>query len=174
MKTTSQFSHHLASRSKMRILSFRLFTGFPNYTQMYFAGSAKCSTKPLSKLLTSILTAVKEGLQKYCDMAYSRSCVNQMWIRKNFKDLLECIKSRNLSFCNSIKTFDFSTLYTTIPHEKLKSRLKTLILQCFFKSSGERRYRYLVIGKDKSYFVKNHTDSNKNIQRRILLGCWNF
>ena len=32
------------------------------YKQRYIAGSAKCSTKPLSQILTRILTAVKEGL----------------------------------------------------------------------------------------------------------------
>ena len=53
------------------------------YTQRYIAGSVKCSTKPLSQILTRILTAVKEGLQKYCDTAYARSGVNQMWILKN-------------------------------------------------------------------------------------------
>ena len=42
------------------------------YKQRYIAGSAKCSTKPLSQILTQILTAVKEGLQKYCDTAYAR------------------------------------------------------------------------------------------------------
>ena len=31
-----------------------------------------------------------------------------MWILKNFKDLLEYIQSRSLSFFNYIKTFDFS------------------------------------------------------------------
>ena len=50
------------------------------YKQRYIAGSAKCSTKPLSQILTRILTAVKEGLQKYCDTAYARSGVNQMWM----------------------------------------------------------------------------------------------
>ena len=35
------------------------------YKQRYIAGSAKCSTKSLSLILTRILTAVKEGLQKY-------------------------------------------------------------------------------------------------------------
>ena len=29
--------------------------------------------------------------------------------------------------CNIIKTFDFSTIYTTIPHYKLKDRLRELI-----------------------------------------------
>ena len=33
------------------------------YKQRYIAGSAKCSTKPLSQILTQILTIVKEGLQ---------------------------------------------------------------------------------------------------------------
>ena len=42
------------------------------FKQHYIAGSAKCSTKPLSKLLTCILSAVKTGLQSYCDTSYSR------------------------------------------------------------------------------------------------------
>ena len=50
------------------------------YKQRNIADSAKCSTKPLSQILTRILTAVKEGLQKYCDTAYARSGVNQMRI----------------------------------------------------------------------------------------------
>ena len=33
------------------------------FKQRYIAGSAKCSTKPLSKLLTCILSTVKTGLQ---------------------------------------------------------------------------------------------------------------
>ena len=37
------------------------------------------------------------------------------------------------SFGNSIKAVDFSTLYTTIPHSKLKDRLRQLIQLCFIK-----------------------------------------
>ena len=92
------------------------------FKQRYIAGSAKCSTKPVSKLLTCILSAVKTGIQSYCDTSYSRGGVNQMWILKNSKDLLEYIQFRSLSSCDSIKTFDFSTLYTTIPHSKMKDR----------------------------------------------------
>ena len=53
------------------------------YKKRYIAGSAKCSTKPLSQILTRILTVVKEDLQKYCNTAYARSGVNQIWILKN-------------------------------------------------------------------------------------------
>ena len=45
--------------------------------QRFIVGLSSCSTKPLSKLLTSILT-IKDGLQKYCDIVYSRSGINQM------------------------------------------------------------------------------------------------
>ena len=103
-------------------------TGFLNYTSVltnsHIAGSAKCSTKPLSKLLTCILSAVTTGLQSYCDTRYTRGGMNQMWILKNSKYLLEYIQSRSLSSCNSIKTFDVSTLYTIITHSKLKNRVR--------------------------------------------------
>jgi hypothetical protein len=42
-------------------------------------------------------------IQSYCDNSCSLGGVNQMWILKNCKDLLEYIKSRSLSSCNSIK-----------------------------------------------------------------------
>jgi hypothetical protein len=44
-----------------------------------------------------------------------------MWILKNSKDLLDNLKSRCFSQVSSIKTFDFLTLYTTLPHDKLKT-----------------------------------------------------
>ena len=101
------------------------------FKQHYFAGSAKCSTISLSKLLTCILSVVKTGLQSYCDTSYRRGGVNQMRILKNTKDLLENIQSRTLSSCYSINTFDFSTLYTIIPHSKLKDGLGELVQLCF-------------------------------------------
>ena len=51
--------------------------------------------------------------------------LNQMSILKSSKDLLEYIQSG--SSCNNIKTFEFSTFYTTSPHSKLKDRLTELI-----------------------------------------------
>ena len=129
------------------------------YKQRYIAGSAKCSTKPLSQILTRILTAVKEGLQKYCDTAYAISGVSQMWILENSKEILENLKAQSLHSVHSIKSFDFSTLYTTIPHDKLKSKLKEIINQCFFHKNGNRRFQYIVIGYKDTYFVRDQSDA---------------
>ena len=57
------------------------------YKHRFIAGSSKCSTKPLSILLTKLLSSIKQGLQKYCETASSRSGINQMWILKNSKEL---------------------------------------------------------------------------------------
>ena len=82
-----------------------------------------------------------------------------MWILKNSKELLEHLKSPLFNRVTSIKSFDFSTLYTTIPHQKLKDRLTSIIRNAFIFTNGNHRYKYLVLGHEEAYFVKEHSDS---------------
>jgi hypothetical protein len=58
-----------------------------------------------------------------------------MWILKNSKDLLENLKSHDFSKIDSVKRYDFSTLYITILHNKLKFWLFQIIDNCFFKQT---------------------------------------
>ena len=92
-----------------------------------------------------------------------------MWILKNSKELLDHLKSPNFNLITNIKSFDFSTLYTTIPHQKLKSRLATIIRNSFLHKNGNRRYKYLVLGREGPYFVKEHSDAkNKYTEEDII------
>ena len=118
------------------------------YKHRFIAGSSKYSTKPLSIQLKKLLTHIKQGLQKYCETSFSSSEVNQMWILKNSKELLGHLQSPNFNHTTSIKSFDFFTLYTTIPHQKLKSRLAIIIRNSFIHKSGNRRYNFLVLGRE--------------------------
>ena len=93
---------------------------------------------------------------------------------KNSKDLLSNLSSPSLSQVNSIKTYDFSTLYTNIPHDDLKNRLKDLIFQCFFSKKEKRRYKCLVIGHSSTYFVKYHTDSPNKYTEDDIVNMLNF
>ena len=43
-----------------------------------------------------LLTHIKQGIQKNCETAYSRSGINQMWIIENSKELLYHLKSHSL------------------------------------------------------------------------------
>ena len=144
------------------------------YKHRFIAGSSKCSTKPLSILITKLLTHIKQGLQKYCETAYSRSGINQMWILKNSKELLEHLKSPTFNRVTSIKSFDFSTLYTTIPHQKLKDRLTSIIRNAFIFKNGNRRYKYLVLGHEETYFVKEHSDSKSKYSEDDIIKMLEF
>jgi hypothetical protein len=121
----------------------------PPCKERYISGSSTCWTNKLSIHLTKILSAVKEGQQKYCETVYSRSGINHIWILKNSKDHLDILKSRSFSQVSSIKTLDFSTLFTTLPHDKLKTRLKETIHKAF----SNRKYAsaFVVLGYNSTY-----------------------
>ena len=94
-----------------------------------------------------------------------------MWILKNLKELLEHLKSPNFNHISSIKSFDFTTLYTTIPHDKLKS---SIIWNSFIFKNGNRIYKYLVLSHEEAYFVKEHSDSNNKYSEDDIIKMLEF
>ena len=80
-------------------------------------------TKDLSCLLAKLLSTIKDGLVRYHNTKTSRSGVNNTWISKNSTSLLSSLDQLDFRTATSVQTFDFSTLYTSIPHDLLKSRI---------------------------------------------------
>ena len=97
-----------------------------------------------------------------------------MWILKNSKELLDHLKSPNFNLITNIKSFDFSTLYTTIPHQKLKNRLATIIRNSFIHKNGNRRFKYLVLGREGPYFVREHFDSKSRYTEEDIIRMLEF
>ena len=93
----------------------------------FIAGSSECTTKWLSSLLTKVPKVIKTGLEKCCNIKTSHTGVNNMWILKNSTNLLSSLGQLGVHRATSIETFDFSTLYTSIPHDLLKSRINSII-----------------------------------------------
>jgi hypothetical protein len=120
--------------------------------------------------LTKILSAVKEGQQKYCETVYSRSGINHMCILKNFKDLLDNLQSRYFSQVSAIKTFDFSILFTTLPHDKLKTHLKETIHKAF----SHRNYgsKFVVLGYNSTYFPNKIQKGKTYYSAEQWSVCW--
>ena len=73
-----------------------------------------------------------------------------------------------------MKSFDFSTLYTTIPHQKLKSRLATIIRNSFIYKNGNQGYKYLVLGREGPYFVREHSDSKSKYTEEDIIRMLEF
>ena len=100
------------------------------YKAGFIANSSSCTTTELSKLLTSCLTVVKKHVIKYCEKVYERSGKNLFWSIKNSGEILDKLKARDFN-ATSLSTYDFSTLYTTLPHNLIKDKLFDLIERTF-------------------------------------------
>ena len=126
----------------------------------FIAGSSNCTMKQLSSLLTKILTVIKTGLKKYCSIKISHTGVNNMWMLKNSTNLLSSLSHLGVHRSTSIQTFDFSTLYTSIPHDLLKSRMNSIINNAFKYKNGATRYTHIKVGRNKSYFTNDPLNSD--------------
>ena len=67
----------------------------------------------------------------------------------------------------SVSTFDFSTLYTKIPHDTLISVLNSIVDFCF--NGGERDY--LSINDFGAKWVKDPSSSDQVFDKRRVKGC---
>ena len=78
-----------------------------------------------------------------------------MWILKNSTNLLLSLSHLGVHRAISIQTFDFSTLYTFIPHDLLKSRMNSIINNAFKYKNGATRYTHIKVGRNRSYFTSD-------------------
>jgi hypothetical protein len=101
----------------------------------YIAASNSCTTKPLSNIITICLKLIYNQHNKYCDAIYKYTGVNRMWIIDKSQTVLDQINNFNNDMkykINSINTYDFSTLYTNIPHKQLKKEINLVIKKAFY------------------------------------------
>ena len=73
-------------------------------------------------------TAQKSTKANVCE----RSGKNLFWSIKNSCEVLNKLKSRGFR-ASSLSTYDFSTLYTTLPHNLMEDKLVDLIERIFQK-----------------------------------------
>ena len=67
---------------------------------------------------------------KYCEKVYESSGKNLFWSIKNSGEILDNLKARDFNV-TSLSIYDFSTLYTTLPHNLIKDKLIDLIERTF-------------------------------------------
>ena len=132
------------------------------YQHRFIAGSSKCMTKDLSCLLTKVLSTIKDGLVKYCNTKTSCNGVNNMWILKNSTGLLSSLDQLDVRTATSVQTFDFSTLYTSIPHDLLKSRISNLVHNAFRNKDGSLKYTHIKVTRAQGYFTHDTNGGGDN------------
>ena len=96
------------------------------YKSRFIANSSACTTTELSILLTSCLTAIKT-MSLNIAQQFMKEMVK---IYFGLLKILNKLKSRGF-LASGLSTYDFSTLYTTLPHNLIKEKLTELIEQTF-------------------------------------------
>ena len=144
------------------------------YKHRFIASSIDYTTKPLSVLLNHILSAIKGKWSNLSSVIYSRTGINEMWILKNSSELLQKMNSFHRPKTTSIQTFDFSTLYTFIPHQKLKDRIHMLVNQTFLYKNGSRRYKHLVVSEDGTFSTNEEASAGKNYDKTFICQMTDF
>ena len=130
-------------RSKKRNTELPKIYGLPKMHKTtpklrYIVASCKSTIKGVDKLMTKCLAEVYKYMRNYCNTILERTKHNRMWILDNSMQLKEHLSQLNGgSKANTVTTWDFSTLYTTIPHVKLKTKIKSLVKFVLEKSGKD-------------------------------------
>ena len=117
------------------------------YKFRFIAGAKQSTTKSLSIKINKGLSVIREHFRRYCEAIYNNSGINCFWSILSSVDFLNKIETLKV---HNIEVFDFSTLYTNLDQNEVKSHIFSL-LDLVFNSSTRQ---YLCIGFEKSFLSK--------------------
>ena len=120
----------------------------------FIIASKQCTIKHLSKNMSSIFSLFMKQIETYNRKARYYSGINSYWIVHNRDPIMKTInKSVSRKSAKCISSFDFSTLYTKIPHDKLIEVLHHII---DFAFKGGTRKKIGISRNGVAYWVSCH------------------
>ena len=119
----------------------------------FIVASPKCTVKHLSKDITSVFKLFHKQIQNYHRKRRFWSGINTFWVIQNNNPVINSLfKINKRKSKKHISTFDFSTLYTKIPHDKLIYVLNQVI---DFAFTGGTRNRICVASGIANWVKRN-------------------
>ena len=86
----------------------------------FIVASKNCSTKPLSDVTSKVFKMIFHHVESFPRKSLFYTCFKKFWVVENSLLIGTKLSKRNTKKkAKSISTFDFITLYTTIPHNRL-------------------------------------------------------
>ena len=136
-------------------------------SQRFIAGSRSCSIKTLSKLFSISLKLLLHHLKTYYNVVFNRSGLKNYWIIENSLDFLENKKNKKVTH---LETYDFSTLYTSLPHAEIKSKFR-LLFRTIFDREGKQ---FINVNQRKAFFSNSPNNSYKSFTELQLFQILEF
>ena len=136
----------------------------------FIIASANCSTKPLSKVISKIFKHIFQQIQNFHHKCTFYKNYNKFWVIQNsFPVLQKLDKINSKKQAREISTFDFSTLYTKLPHDDLIRVLHEMVDFAFnggkFKKNGNRKF--LTVFKNYAYWTRDKRGHNSFSSNKI-------
>jgi hypothetical protein len=121
----------------------------------FIAASHSCVTKNLSALLTKILKQVYKQHKHLNTLKIKKTGISHLWVTDSKESVLQQIEKLNEGKKGiSVDTYDFETLYTNIPHRKLKSYICEVIQEAFDSQIKSERFYINPAGRTGSWTTK--------------------
>ena len=138
------------------------FIGCQSYTKILLNHASyqilATALLPFFQSILHPLWPLSNHVIKYSETAFSNSNVNYFWSIKNSSEVIEKLRLRNFQG-SQVSSFDFSTLYTSLPHDLIKAKVLSLVTWCFNRESKT----YLCTSDKAGFFSNKKYDSYK---------CW--
>ena len=105
----------------------------------FIVASSSCSSKPLSKLASSIYKHIFNQVRNFHTKSTFYINYNRFWVIENNAPVIDKLLIVNeRKKAKDISTYDFSTLYTKLPHNDLIDNLDKVVDFAFQGGKGKR------------------------------------
>ena len=146
----------------------------------FIVAASSCTLKPLARKLTSIFKVFQRQVQNFHLKGRFFSGVKHFWVIQDKQPVIKSIKNINKRRCaKSISTYDFSTLYTKIPHDKLKDVLHKITDFCWegcknvkIRVNDQGAFWSKGIGRNKDKELEFSHNQVKNAITYLLDNCY--
>lgn len=140
------------------------------FSYRFITSGRGCSTQPLSIQVGYCLKTILKIVRNNAKFHRKKNKVNKCFVIDNRDPITAFIKKSNQNnTIHSVSTYDFKTLYTSIPHDKLKQSLISTIRSAF----NSRKMKFIsVTGFKATLSDKKKSGFSLTIQQ--LIECVNF
>ena len=147
----------------------------------FIIASGSCSTKPISSVMSKIFKHIFRQIENFHDRSYFYKNYNMFWVIQNSAPFLNKMNDINIRRgAKDISTYDFSTLYTKLPHDDLL-RVLNLLVDFVFDCKNlpsEKLKKYITVTEYKTYWSKKKYGENtftktdvKTMLSHLILQC---
>ena len=141
----------------------------------FIISSSLCVTKQMASYLSKALKLIMKGRKRYCEVIEEFTGTKRWWIIDNNQEVLKILNEINEKrLAKSVTTYDFSTLYTNIPHSSLQEALTAIIDKCFANS----KMKFITVNNSEAFWSNNPSTRlfsfSFSFSKITLLSCIQF